>query len=138
MKKVLIICTGNSCRSSMAEALINHYLKDEWQAFSAGTHPSRVNPLAIMVLQELGIETDYLRSKSVREFLDRDDLDLAITVCDHARENCPVFINTVEKHHMGFDDPVIYISTDIEQSLEKFRRVRDDIIARLLPFVKER
>jgi len=92
IKKVLILCTGNSCRSIMAEGLVNHYLGEKWKAFSAGVSPSQVNPIAIKVIQELGIDTSEFRSKSVAEFLSRDDLDLVITVCDNARETCPIFL----------------------------------------------
>lgn len=137
MRKVLIICTGNSCRSIMAEALINHYLKGHWQAFSAGTHPSYVNPRAIQVLQELGIETGYLASKSISEFWHRDDLDLIVTVCDHARENCPVFYKPVPQIHIGFPDPADYNQASDEEALPSFRAVRDKIIEQLISHLQD-
>lgn len=136
MKKVLIICTGNSCRSIMAEGLVNHYLKDDWQAFSAGTHPSHVHPYAIKALEELGIETGYLRSKSISEFWENEDLDLVITVCDHAQENCPVFYRNIPRIHISFPDPVRYGAWEEEAAMVGFREVRDDISARLLPELK--
>ncbi|MDD4815014.1 MAG: arsenate reductase ArsC [Candidatus Cloacimonadaceae bacterium] len=136
MKKVLIICTGNSCRSIMAEAVINHFLKGQWQAFSAGTHPSHVHPYAIKALQELGTEVQGLRSKSISEFWDSEDLDLVVTVCDSAKENCPVFHKPIPRVHMSFEDPVRYGALDFEEAMQGFRKVRADIVARLLPMLQ--
>lgn len=136
MKKVLIICTGNSCRSIMAEALINHYLNQEWQTFSAGTHPSHVHPYAIKALQELGIATHYLSSQSISEYWHCEDLDLLITVCDHAKDNCPAFFKAVKRVHLSFADPVSYLATDLEAAMRGFRAVRDAMIKDLLPLLK--
>ncbi len=134
-RKVLILCTGNSCRSIMAEALINHYLSDSWQAFSAGTHPSVVNPWALRVLREAGIETANLYSKGITEFLYMDDLDLVITLCRHADANCPVFPLPVKRLHIGIDDPVIYYNATAETALAKFREslqsIKELIVDRL-------
>ncbi len=138
MKKVLILCTGNSCRSIMAEAMINHYLGNKWLAYSAGVSPSQVNPRSVQVLTELGIDTTGLRSKSVNEFLDRDDLDLVITVCDHAKETCPVFFKPVEQVHIGIDDPVSYTYAPEETALEAFRRCREQIREFILGYLAER
>ena len=135
MKKVLILCTGNSCRSIMAEAMINHYLGDKWEAFSAGVSPSWVNPRSVQVLQELEISTSDLRSKSVYEFLDRDDLDLVITVCDNARETCPVFFKPVEQVHIGIEDPVSYTYVPDEAALAGFRRCREQIRETILSYL---
>lgn len=137
MKKVLIICSGNSCRSIMAEALINHFLGDCWTAYSAGTHPSHVHPFAIKALQELGIATAGLRSKSISEFWHRDDLDLVVTVCDHAKENCPVFYHNVPKLHIAFEDPVRFGASDIDEAMAGFRKVRGELVAKLLKYLKE-
>ena len=137
-RKVLIICTGNSCRSQMAEALINSELGDEWEAYSAGVNPSRVNPRASQVMSELGIDISRQRSKSVNEFLQRDDLDLVITVCDHARGTCPIFPGTVERIHMGFPDPAPYTDESDEVALPEFRRVRDLIGEKLINFIKNK
>jgi len=131
-KKVLILCTGNSCRSVMAEALINHYFGDTWQAFSAGTHPSHVHPRSIQVLQELGIETGYLKSKGITEFLYMDDLDLVISVCDHAKRNCPIFPKPVKMVHISIADPVLYGKAPEEEVVSSFRACRDDIHARIV------
>ncbi len=136
MKKVLVLCTGNSCRSIMAEALINHYLKDQWQAFSAGVSPSKVNPRAIQVMNEIDIDLSQYRSKSVNEFLQRDDLDLVITVCDHAKESCPVFLKPVKSVHIGFEDPADYNDAEDDIALPIFRRVRDEIKQQLIEYLK--
>ncbi|MCD6161052.1 MAG: arsenate reductase ArsC [candidate division Zixibacteria bacterium] len=131
-KKVLILCTGNSCRSIMAEAMVNHYLGNNWQAYSAGTAPLKVNQRTIQVMAEIGIDISGSRSKSVQEFINRNDLDLVITVCGNARENCPVFPNPVEQIHIGFDDPAPYTAQPDEIALPFFRKVRDEIKERLL------
>ena len=106
MKNILILCTGNSCRSIMAEALVNHYLnKKEVQAYSSGVSPSGiVNPNAIRCLQEANIATDNLFSKMIDQ-LPITNFDLVITVCDHAKETCPIFNSETKKIHCGFEDP---------------------------------
>lgn len=136
-RKVLILCTGNSCRSIMAEGLINHYLSESWEAFSAGVSPSTVHPYAIEVLQELDIDTSQFRSKSVTEFLQRDDLDLVITVCDHAKETCPLFLKPVKQVHISIEDPVTYSNADRDIALQKFRQVRDTITDLILDYLKQ-
>ncbi len=136
-KKILILCTANSCRSQMAEGIVNHLLSDKWEAFSAGVAPSIVNSHAIQALSEIGIDISHHRSKSVEEFLHRNDLDLVVTVCDNARETCPVFLNPVEQIHLGFTDPASYAAETDDIALPKFRRLRDDIKNRLIPFLDE-
>ncbi len=121
----------------MAEGLVNHYLGEKWKAFSAGVSPSQVNPIAIKVIQELGIDTSEFRSKSVAEFLSRDDLDLVITVCDNARETCPIFLKPVQQVHIGIEDPVSYTDADEEIALAKFRAVRDSIIDKILGYLNK-
>jgi len=104
-KQVLIRCTGNSCRSQIAEGFINRLLGDRWQAHSAGTHPAaRVHPLAVKVMAELGIDIARGRPTALEELLDQD-WGLVITVCDRARETCPVFPRAVEQLHLGIPDP---------------------------------
>jgi len=104
MKKVLILCTGNSCRSIIAEALINRYL-DGVEAYSSGVAPSnRVNPNAIRVLQENGCWRDEYYSKDIDAVIDIE-FDLVVTVCDHAKENCPIFPSHTPTQHIGFEDP---------------------------------
>lgn len=137
MKKVLVLCTGNSCRSIMAEAMVNHFLGEQWIAYSAGVSPSVVNPRAIRVLQEMGINTTGLRSKSMTEFINRDDLDLVITVCDNAREACPLFAKPVSQIHIGIDDPVSHVSTSEEAALGWFRNSRDQIRRLIIERLKQ-
>ena len=103
-KNVLILCTGNSCRSQMAEALINNKLTDSWQAFSAGTEPAGfVHPLALKVLEEIGIRHQG-RSKTITELFDQD-FDLVITVCEEAAENCPSWLGQSRRAQISFPDP---------------------------------
>ncbi len=135
-RNVLILCTGNSARSIMAEYLVNNELSDQWQAFSAGVEPSSPKPHALRVLQELNISADDARSKSVEEFLHRDDLDLVITVCDHARETCPIFLKPVQQVHIGFEDPAPYCDGPDDIALLKFREIRDLIREELIPYLR--
>ncbi len=137
IRKVLVLCTGNSCRSIMAEALINHVLGDRWQAFSAGVEPSRVNPRAIQVMAEIGIDISGAHSKSVDEFLDRDDLDLVITVCDHAKESCPLFPKPVRRIHISFPDPAPFTDEPDDVALQEFRKVREEIRDKLLELLSK-
>jgi arsenate reductase (thioredoxin) len=133
--KVLILCTGNSCRSQLAEALVNHDLGDRWQAFSAGTHPTgSVHPLALKVLEEVGIEHHGV-SKPVDQFLG-EKFDLVITVCDEAAENCPVWLGKGRKVHIGFEDPAKAVGTEEEQ-LKVFRMTRDAIREQIIGFLRE-
>lgn len=125
MKKVLFLCTGNSCRSQMAEAIVNARFGDEWQAVSAGTHPAGyTHPKAIAALAEIGIQHEG-RSKHVDEFLGQE-FDLVVTVCDSAAEECPVWLGKGKKVHHSFFDPA---QTD---DMADFRRVRDEI-AQVIP-----
>ena len=125
-KHVLFLCTGNSARSQMAEGLVNHFLGDEWEAQSAGTNPAGyVHPMAVQVMAELGIDISGARSKSVDEFRGAE-FDLVITVCDHAAENCPLWLGKGHRVHAGFPDPATAVGNDAAQS-EVFRHVRDEI-----------
>jgi arsenate reductase len=135
MKKVLLLCTHNSCRSQMAEGLVNHYLGDRFRAFSAGTEATRVNPLARRVLDELGIDTSPLYSKTLDAFAG-ESFDQVITLCGSADEQCPLVIGGVERVHIGFDDPSRLPGRD-EEVLPEFRRVRDEIKARLTAYLTE-
>lgn len=135
-KTVLVLCTGNSCRSIMAEALINHYLGAVWTAISAGTRPGEVNPCSLQVLRELGIATDGLRSKSVVEFLEREDIDLVITVCDNARDSCPIFPGNQSQIHIPIPDPVSRMPLPEQTVLQVFRGVREQIVERVLGYLK--
>lgn len=121
MKRVLIVCTGNSARSQMAEGLFRHRLGAEWQVESAGTRPSKVREEAIAAMAEVGIDLTGHRSKGLEEF-EGQRFDYVITVCGHAQESCPVWPGVGTRLHWGFEDP---------HTLEDFRRVRDEIAARL-------
>ena len=135
-KHVLFLCTGNSCRSQMAEGLVNHYLGETWEAYSAGTQPAGyVHPLAIQALLELGINISDNRSKSVDEFRDTN-FDLVVTVCDDAAENCPVWLGGERVIHIGFPDPARATGTDAEQ-LRVFRQVRDAIREQVHTYLEE-
>ena len=134
-KTVLFLCTGNSCRSQMAEGLVNHLLGDAWQAVSAGTQPSGyIHPLAIAAMAELGIDISQGRSKNAAEFRALP-LDLVITVCDDAAENCPLWLGQGRVVHHAFQDPAKANGTEAEKMLV-FRRVRDEIQNWLLPYLK--
>lgn len=135
MKTVLILCTGNSCRSQMAEALINEKLGDTWQAYSAGTEPSGyVHPKALRALEEIGIrhqgESKHIDDLPTREF------DSVITVCDDAAENCPVWLGQGVRTHIGFPDPAKAQGSD-EEVMAIFRAVRDDIDRRVLRYLSK-
>jgi arsenate reductase len=125
MRKILFLCTGNSCRSQIAEAIVNASFNQTWQAVSAGTKPTGfVHPVALQVLAEIGI--NHLgRSKSVDEFRGAD-FDLVVTVCDSAAEECPVWLGQGKRVHIGFPDPARATGTP-EKILKTFREVRDDI-----------
>jgi len=134
-RKVLILCTGNSCRSQMAEALINHELGGTWQAFSAGTQPAGfVHPLAIRALAELGIQHQG-ESKSTENFRG-ETFDVVITVCDDAAENCPVWLGKGKRVHIGFPDPAKAEGSE-EERMTVFSQVRDDIRARIIPYLRD-
>jgi len=123
---ILILCTGNSCRSQMAEALLKSF-DDTLTVYSAGTNPSdQVHPLAVRVMEEIGIDIRYGTPEDVEQYLDQQ-FDYVITVCDHARETCPVFTGDVnEQLHIGFEDPAEATGTE-EEKLAVFRRIRDEI-----------
>lgn len=124
-KQVLFVCTHNSARSQMAEALLRHFWGDRYDAFSAGTRPYQVNPYAIQAAENLGIGMEGHRSKSVEEMLDKE-FDYIITVCDHAQENCPYIPGGKRYLHHSFSDPAMREGT-ADEILAEFARVRDEI-----------
>jgi arsenate reductase len=129
--KVLFLCTGNSARSQMAEALLRHHAGDRFEAFSAGTDPKPIHPLTIQVLDEQGVSAAGLRSKNLREYLGREFFSYIIVVCSQAAESCPTAWPGVHAiTHLYFDDPAATEGTD-EEKLAKFRDVRDQIEAGL-------
>ncbi len=124
-RRVLFICTHNSARSQMAEGLLRNLYGNRFDAYSAGTHPSVVNPYAVKVMEEIGIDISKQHSKSASEFLDVR-FDYIITLCDHARETCPFFPGGGQYLHKGFDDPAQTEGRE-DELLSDFRRVRDEI-----------
>ena len=131
-KRVLILCTGNSARSQMAEGLLRHDAGERLHVESAGTKATSVRPEAIAAMREIGIDISSHRSKNVSEF-DGRHFDYVITVCDNARENCPVFFDTSKTLHHSFDDPAA-VDGSPDERMEAFRRVRDELRAYLREF----
>lgn len=131
--RVLILCTGNSARSQIAEGLLRHLGGAKCEVFSAGTKPAGVNPLAIEVMREKGIDLSSHRSKSVAEF-DGQTFATVITVCDYAAEHCPVFAGAPQRLHWSLPDPAAVPGTR-EERLAAFRRVRDELEKRIVLFV---
>jgi arsenate reductase len=128
---VLFLCTGNSCRSQLAEALLRHHRGELFEAASGGTDPRPIHPLTLRVLEEKGISTAGLHSKNSAEFLGQRHFGFVIIVCDHAARTCPTSWPEVEPLHMFFDDPAAFVGTD-EEKLGKFREVRDQIKEQVL------
>ncbi len=134
-RRVLFLCTGNSCRSQMAEAMVNHALAGSWQAFSAGTQPAGfVHPLALRALAEIGIQHSGA-SKSAEVFRGQS-FDLVVTVCDDAAENCPVWLGKDRKLHISFADPAKVTGSE-EERLKAFRRLREGIEQKIVPLLRE-
>ncbi len=125
MKRILVLCTGNSCRSQIAEGYLKHFAKDKAEVYSAGIETHGVNPKAIVVMNEDGINISDHTSNNISEYRNID-FDYVITVCDNAREQCPVFPSTAKQFHHDFPDPAKAIGTE-EEIMQKFRNVRDEI-----------
>ncbi len=133
-KKVLFLCTGNSCRSQIAEALVNNRLEVTWQAYSAGTDPSGyIHPMALQVLSEIGIQHKGA-SKRIDE-LEEKDFDVVITVCDDAAENCPLWLGQGIRHHVSYPDPAKADGSP-EEVLQAFRIVRNNMDTQIINFLK--
>lgn len=130
--KLLVLCTGNSARSQMAEGLFRQAVGDRFEVFSAGTKPSLVRPEAIAVMAELGIDISRHRSKSVDEFLGQE-FRYVVTVCDNARESCPVFPDQTERVHWSFEDPAAVTGSQADREAA-FRSVRDQIAVKVRAF----
>ncbi len=135
-KRVLLLCTGNSARSQMAEGLLRNIAGNHFEVFSAGTRPAGLNPNAVAVMREIGIDISRHRSKSVDEFAGQL-FDYVITVCDSARESCPIFPGAVQRLHYSFEDPAAAQGSPEEQ-LAVFRRVRDEIGESLREFLRNK
>ena len=127
--RVLFLCTHNSARSQMAEALLRHIGHDRFETYSAGTKATRVHPMAIRAMDESGIDISDARSKTLDEYIDRD-FDYVITVCDRANESCPIFPGDPERIHWSFRDPSAVEGSE-EERLRVFRKTRDEIRSRL-------
>jgi arsenate reductase (thioredoxin) len=131
-KRVLFLCTGNSCRSQMAEGLLREFAGDDFDVESAGTNPTRINPMAVCVMAEAAIDITGQSSKPVAGMMQRQ-FDYVITVCDRAREHCPIFPGDARQLHWSFEDPADAAGTE-EERLGVFRRVRDEIAERVRQF----
>jgi len=127
--RVLFLCTGNSARSQMAEGILRHLAGDRFEVFSAGTKPSVVNPHAIAAMREVGIDITQHRSKHVNECFGKP-MDTVITVCDNAKETCPIFPAVKQQMHWSFEDPAAAEGT-AEEKLRVFRKIRDQIYGRI-------
>jgi arsenate reductase len=134
-KRVLFVCTKNSCRSQMAEGWLRHLAGDQFDVFSAGTQPVGLNPLAVAVMREVGIDLSQHRSKSVTEFAGQS-FDYVVTVCDQARETCPVFPSAGATLHWSFEDPAA-VQGPPEVRRTVFRRVRDEIAQAIRRFIAD-
>jgi len=135
MKRILVLCTGNSCRSQLAEGYLKHFGKDKAEVYSAGIETHGVNPKAVLVMKEAGIDISNQTSNNVQEYRNID-FDYVITVCDNAKEQCPVFPSTAKKFHYNFPDPAKSTGTD-DEIIQQFRNVRDEIRRFSEEFVKK-
>jgi arsenate reductase len=131
-RKVLFLCTGNSCRSQMAEGWLRHHAGEGTNVSSAGTKPAGLNPTAVSVMREAGVDISGQRSKHLDELINQDFL-FVITVCDAAREACPVFLGALYQLHWSFEDPAAATGTE-EERLAVFRKVRDEISEQVRQF----
>ena len=135
--RVLFLCTGNSARSQMAEALLRHYAGDRFDVYSAGLEPKGMNPFTVRVMEEIGIPLTGQSSKDVREYMGKLHFSYLITVCANAEERCPTtFPGVSQRMHWAFDDPAVAEGTD-EEKLAKFRAVRDQIARRIREWLAE-
>ena len=135
MKKILFLCTGNSCRSQMGEGFIRHMAANKFEVFSAGVEPTQVNPYAIKVMAEAGIDISSHQSKSVNEFLEQK-FDYVITVCNHAKQVCPIFPGQYERIHWDIEDPANAKGSE-QEKLAFFRKIRDEIKEKCLEFLNQ-
>lgn len=138
MKKeqVLFLCTGNSARSQMAEAMLRKYCGDRFEVYSAGLEPSVINPFTVKVLNEMGIDTSEQYSKPLTTFMGKMDFDYFITVCSSADEKCPYFAGMGKRLHWPFEDPAATVGSDAEKTA-KFREIRDQIEVKVKAWLKE-
>ncbi len=134
-KKVLFLCTGNSCRSQIGEGLLRHLAGDKYDVYSAGVEPSRVHPMSILVMKELQIDISKQTSDDVNDYLN-SGIDIVISVCDSAAQSCPSFPGNVRRIHWSIKDP--FHGWDVDESkLPDYRRTRDELKARIEAFLSE-
>ena len=133
-KKVLFICTGNACRSQIAHGLLNDLASAHFEVFSAGSHPNKVHPISIAVMEEVGIDISKHTSDHIDDYLNKD-IDIVITVCDNSNNACPLFPENTKRIHWSIDDPFRNWNFDINQ-LTNFRETRAEIKSRILKFIK--
>ncbi|MBC8193059.1 MAG: arsenate reductase ArsC [Candidatus Marinimicrobia bacterium] len=132
-KKILFLCTGNSCRSQIGEGLMRHMAGDKYDVFSAGVEPSRLHPMSILVMNEIGIDISQQSSDDVNDYL-KSGIDIVISVCDHAAQTCPSFPGDVERIHWSLIDP--FHGWDVDESkLPDYRNTRDDLKQRIQGFL---
>ena len=134
--RILFLCTGNSARSIMAEALLRYYAGDRFEVYRAGLESKGINPYTIRVMNEVGLDVSSGRSKDVMEFLGKVHVGYVITVCSNAEERCPIFPFSTQRLHWPFEDPAAFVGTDDEKTA-KFREVRDLIDQRIRAWLQE-
>ena len=133
-RKIIFICTGNACRSQIAEGLLRNLASDKFSVFSAGSHPSQVHPTSVAVMEEVGIDISHHTSDPISDYVDHG-IDVVITVCDNAKQACPVFPGNVEHIHWSIEDPFEGWGFD-PSDLDNFRKVREDINLRIKDFLQ--
>jgi len=134
-KKVIFICTGNACRSQMAEGLLRHMAGDKFEVYSAGSHPSRLHPASVAVMAEWNIDITHHTSEPINDYLETG-IDIVITVCDNAKQICPTFPGNVKRIHWGLDDPYHGWGAKPEDLLP-YREIRDELKDRIKVFLTE-
>ena len=134
-KKVIFICTGNACRSQMAEGLLRHMAGDKFEVYSAGSHPSRLHPASVAVMAEWNIDITHHTSEPIDDYLETG-IDIVITVCDNAQQICPTFPGNVKRIHWGLDDPYHGWGAEPEDLLP-YREIRDELKDRIKVFLTE-
>ena len=133
-RKIIFICTGNACRSQIAEGLLRNLASDKFSVFSAGSHPNQVHPMSVAVMEEVGIDISHHTSDPISDYIDHG-IDVVITVCDNAKQVCPVFPGNVERIHWSIEDP--FNGWDFDPlDLDNFRKVREDLDVRIKNFLQ--
>ena len=135
-EKIIFICSGNACRSQIAEGLMRNLANDKFEVYSAGAHPTKVHPAAITVMNEVGIDISFHTSDPISLFIN-ESIDMVVTVCDNAKKACPVFPGKAERIHWSIEDPFQRWGSD-PGDLVNFRRTREDLNARIKNLIKSR